>query len=186
LSDCKAMFLTCAFSQQVVGRISKGHDILEKVNGMDCDEYDAPLDATRISSCGLTNAAGSHETLDEAAAAARRNETPQEAAARLESEAQVARDAVRWASPQSSPLSCGTLGNEVFFSFSRPGRKLPLFSSLQPGFLQWPKSLEMQSRAAHPIFRGPLRYQVPKLLEMRVGMADLNFVAQLNSEAEVA
>jgi hypothetical protein len=79
----------------VVGRVVKGQEVLEKVNKMDCDEHDAPFDTIRISACGLTNATGAYETLDEAAQKAHRKETPQQAAARLEAEAQVARDAVK-------------------------------------------------------------------------------------------
>lgn len=80
---------------QVVGRVVRGQDALAALNQMDCDEHDAPLDTVRVSACGLTNATGAFETLDEAAEKARRNETPQQAAARLEAEAQLARDAVK-------------------------------------------------------------------------------------------
>ncbi|KAK9901375.1 hypothetical protein WJX75_009164 [Coccomyxa subellipsoidea] len=88
--------LTLDNDYQVVGRVHRGLEILEKVNESAVDPDDLPLQRITITSCGLTDAQGTHESLDEAARReAQRKETPQEAAVRLHAESKQARDSVR-------------------------------------------------------------------------------------------
>ncbi|EIE20043.1 cyclophilin-like protein [Coccomyxa subellipsoidea C-169] len=81
---------------EVVGRVHRGLETLEKVNEAATDPDDIPLQRISITSCGLTDAQGTHESLEEAARReAERKETPQQAAARLHAESRQARDSVR-------------------------------------------------------------------------------------------
>jgi cyclophilin family peptidyl-prolyl cis-trans isomerase len=106
---------------QVVARVHKGLDMLGRLNGLPVDKDDQPALRITITSCGISDAEvsvahflcsmpcpaearaeglrevqGTHESLEEAAEReARRKETPQEAAARLQAESKQVRSAVR-------------------------------------------------------------------------------------------
>lgn len=82
--------------QQVVGRVHLGMDILEKLNNAEVDFKDRPVSPVTISSCGLTDAQGTHESVAETAAAlAKETETPEQAAARLQADAATAKIALQ-------------------------------------------------------------------------------------------
>ncbi|BDA45262.1 probable peptidyl-prolyl cis-trans isomerase E [Coccomyxa sp. Obi] len=94
ISLTKALSLDSGY--QVVGRVHKGLEILEKINESAVDPDDLPLQRITITSCGLTDAQGTHESLEEAARReAQKKETPQEAAVRLQAESKRARDSVK-------------------------------------------------------------------------------------------
>lgn len=83
-------------TQQVVGRVHLGMDILDKLNSTEVDFKDRPASPVSISSCGLTDAQGTHESIAETAAAlAKQTETPEQAAARLQADAATAKDALQ-------------------------------------------------------------------------------------------
>ena len=81
---------------QVVGRVHVGMDILDKLNNTEIDFKDRPVSPVSVSSCGLTDAQGTHESIAETAAAlAKQTETPEQAAARLQADAATAKDALQ-------------------------------------------------------------------------------------------
>ena len=83
-------------TQQVVGRVHLGMDILDKLNSTEVDFKDRLVSPVSISSCGLTDAQGTHESIAETAAAlAKQTETPEQAAARLQADAAIAKDALQ-------------------------------------------------------------------------------------------
>ncbi|DBB00846.1 TPA: hypothetical protein ACH3X1_000769 [Trebouxia sp. C0004] len=83
-------------AHMVVGRVHVGMDILDKLNNTEIDFKDKPVVAITISSCGLTDAQGTHETVEETAAAlAKETETPEQAAARLQADAASVKDALQ-------------------------------------------------------------------------------------------
>ncbi|DBA78433.1 TPA: hypothetical protein ACH3X2_007927 [Trebouxia sp. C0005] len=80
----------------VVGRVHVGMDILDKLNNTQVDFKDKPAVPVTISSCGLTDAQGTHESVEETAAAlAKETETPEQAAARLQADAASVKDALQ-------------------------------------------------------------------------------------------
>ena len=82
--------------QQVVGRVHLGMDIVDKLNTAEIDFKDKPVSPITISSCGLTDAQGTHESVEETAAAlAKQTETPEQAAARLQADAATVKDALQ-------------------------------------------------------------------------------------------
>ena len=84
------------FLQQVVGRVHLGMDILDKLNNTEIDFKDKPVIPVTISSCGLTDAQGTHESVEETAAAlAKQTDTPEQAAARLQADAATVKDALQ-------------------------------------------------------------------------------------------
>ena len=81
---------------QVVGRVHLGMDILDKLNDAEVDFKDRPVSSVSISSCGLTDAQGTHESVAETAATlAKQTETPEQAAARLQADAATAKNALQ-------------------------------------------------------------------------------------------
>lgn len=72
--------LTLDATHQVVGRVHLGREVLEALSDISTTADDAPLQRLRIAKCGATNAKGTHDTLDDAAA----GETAAEAAERLQ------------------------------------------------------------------------------------------------------
>ncbi len=73
-----------------------GMDILDKLNNTEIDFKDKPVVPITISSCGLTDAQGTHESVEETAAAlAKQTETPEQAAARLQADAASVKDALQ-------------------------------------------------------------------------------------------
>ncbi|KAF5826891.1 hypothetical protein DUNSADRAFT_1815 [Dunaliella salina] len=58
-------------THQVVGVVYKGHDVLRVMSGQQTNHNDAPVQKIQVARCGLTNAQGTHEDLDEAAEAER-------------------------------------------------------------------------------------------------------------------
>ena len=81
---------------QVVGRVHVGMDMLDNLNNTEIDFKDRPVSPVSVSSCGLTDAQGTHESIAETAAAlAKQTETPEQAAARLQADAAVAKDALQ-------------------------------------------------------------------------------------------
>eukprot|EP00887_Chlorella_sp_A99_P000074 scaffold16.g74.t1 len=81
---------------QVVGRVSKGGELLAKINGLPTDPQDCPVQRLAVARCGLTNAQGTYEDYGETTGTAGRGkETAEEAAARLQCEAAEARDSVK-------------------------------------------------------------------------------------------
>lgn len=91
-----AKALTLDSSHQVVGRVHLGMDIVDKLNTAEIDFKDKPVSSITISSCGLTDAQGTHESVEETAAAlAKQTETPEQAAARLQADAATAKDALQ-------------------------------------------------------------------------------------------
>ena len=82
--------------QQVVGRVHLGMDIVDRLNSAEIDFKDKPVSPVTISSCGLTDAQGTHESVEETAAAlAKQKETPEQAAARLQADAATVKDALQ-------------------------------------------------------------------------------------------
>jgi hypothetical protein len=78
--------------------VHKGLDILESLNEAAVDPNDVPLQRTTITSCGLTDSQGTHESLDDAVQRkARQQETPEQAAGRLQAESRQVRESVRYA-----------------------------------------------------------------------------------------
>jgi cyclophilin family peptidyl-prolyl cis-trans isomerase len=77
-------------THQVVGRVTKGLEVLEQISGIALMPDDSPADAIRIAKCGVTNHTGSHDALDDAAA----KETKAQTAARLQKESARARNSV--------------------------------------------------------------------------------------------
>lgn len=91
-----AKALTLDSSHQVVGRVHVGMDILDKLNNTEVDFKDKPVVPVTISSCGMTDAQGTHESVEETAAAlAKETETPEQAAARLQADAASVKDALQ-------------------------------------------------------------------------------------------
>ena len=81
---------------QVVGRVHVGMEILDKINGTEVDYKDIPVSPLTVSGCGITDSEGTHQSLAEAEAAiARQKETPEQAAARLQAEANTAKDSLQ-------------------------------------------------------------------------------------------
>ena len=75
--------------------MSRGAEVLAELNDLPVDASDCPRQRVLVTACGPTDAQGNHETLEEATARlARREETPQQAAARLKAEAATAKQAV--------------------------------------------------------------------------------------------
>ncbi|KAK9830131.1 hypothetical protein WJX72_009927 [[Myrmecia] bisecta] len=88
--------LTLDSTHQVIGRVNIGDDVLTQLEALETDKDDCPLERVSIAASGTTNPEGTHESLDEAqAAAARRRETPEQAAARLKQESAQARGALQ-------------------------------------------------------------------------------------------
>ncbi|GAB4816059.1 hypothetical protein N2152v2_003105 [Parachlorella kessleri] len=81
-------------THQVVGRVSSGDDVLERLNMLSTDSDDAPYQRVTIARSGFTNAAGTFEDFDEAGAG-RKKESAEEAAQRLKQEASQARAALQ-------------------------------------------------------------------------------------------
>ena len=83
-------------SLQVVGRINKGWEVLADLSRAAVDAQDAPHLPITVAACGSTDAQGNHETLEEAAdRRSRLEETPQQAATRLQAEAAATKHAVQ-------------------------------------------------------------------------------------------
>ena len=75
--------------------MNKGAEVLAELNDLPVDANDCPRQRVTVAACGPTDAQGNHETLEEATARlARREETPQQTAARLKAEATTAKQAV--------------------------------------------------------------------------------------------
>lgn len=71
-------------THQVVGRVHSGLEALKALGEEPTGPDDAPIAQVRVARCGATDHLGTHEPLDDAAAAAAaRRETPAEAAERL-------------------------------------------------------------------------------------------------------
>ena len=71
-------------------------DILDKLNSTEIDFKDRPVSPVSISSCGLTDSQGTHESVAETEAAlAKQTETPEQAAARLQADAATAKDSLQ-------------------------------------------------------------------------------------------
>lgn len=120
-------------THQVVGRVSKGLDVLELLGDVPCGPDDSPLMRLKIAKCGPTNAEGTHESLDES----RAKETPEEAAARLKQQSADTRSAVMDAlqegmghkrsaaeagiGPSSSAAAAAAAGGEAAAGSSKPG-----------------------------------------------------------------
>ena len=71
-------------------------DILDRMNAAEIDYKDKPLSPIIIASCGITDSQGTHESMAETAAAlAKQTETPEQAAARLQTDAATAKTALQ-------------------------------------------------------------------------------------------
>jgi cyclophilin family peptidyl-prolyl cis-trans isomerase len=77
-------------THQVVGRVTKGLDVLESFSSIALNPDDSPTDSIRITKCGATSHTGSHDALDDAT----RKETAEQTAARLQRESAKARSSV--------------------------------------------------------------------------------------------
>ena len=96
LQGVKDVKMTSHLVQQVVGRVHLGMEIVDKLNNTEIDFKDKPVTPITISSCGLTDAQGTHETVEETAAAlAKQTETPEQAASRLQADAAAVKDALQ-------------------------------------------------------------------------------------------
>ena len=83
---------------QVVGRVQEGQDVLKAIVALGTDSHDAPGETVRIARCGLATARGVPEDDDGGAADTRRQETPEQTAARLRRESAEAQNEVRFGS----------------------------------------------------------------------------------------
>lgn len=96
VSMFQLLMLSPVHMLQVVGRVHLGMEIVDKLNNAEVDFKDRPVSPVSISSCGLTDAQGTHESIAETAAAlAKATETPEQAAARLQADAATAKNALQ-------------------------------------------------------------------------------------------
>lgn len=86
--------LTLNATHQVVGRVHAGQEVLEQLNGATTAD-EQPQPAVVLAACGLTNARGEHEGLEESLAAEQKKATPEETARQLQAQALQARAATK-------------------------------------------------------------------------------------------